>query len=276
MYTKTIKINDKEYTVNCFEENGKTVVELPEELKKLDGYGTALKPAFETIVLCRKPRGKETFVDCALNYGTGSLNVDSTRIQTDDDLSGGGYSENYNGSSFLAYGGKLEYKQPLGRFPANLGLICDCECEPCECDYQTIGDSARFFYTAKSSRKERNLGLDHLEITKSEDISGGGGINHPKADAYQARKTDRLNNHPTVKPIKLIEYLATMLKPPIDDSSILIPFSGSGSEIIGAMFAGWNNITGIEIDSEYVGIADERIKYWSKFDSYEKAMKNDR
>src|SRR5690554_6914600 len=106
MYTKSIKIKEKEYTVNRFEEIDKTIVELPDELKKLDGYGTALKPAFEPIVLCRKPRGKETFVDCALNYGTGALNVDGTRIETNDNLNGGGYSKNYQTSSFLKYGGK--------------------------------------------------------------------------------------------------------------------------------------------------------------------------
>lgn len=267
-----------------------------------NGYLTSLKPAFEPVVLCRKPRGKETFVDCALNYGTGALNVDGTRIQTTDKLGGGGYSTPMNEGWDRPYRHddnkqlelkeklleRVELAETLGRFPANLGLICDCECEPCECIEKELdnnsgyllpawnkkeknerhednslvygkynqlennpnihnnkgGGASRFFYTAKSSRKERNLGLD------------------------------KLNNHPTVKPIKLIEYLATMLKPPVDDSSILIPFSGSGSEIIGAMFAGWNNITGIEIDSDYVAIADERIKYWSKFDSYDAAMKS--
>lgn len=262
MYTKTIKINDKEYTVNCFEENGKTVVELPEELKKLDGYGTALKPAFEPIVLCRKPRGKETFVDCALNYGTGSLNVDGSRIGND-------ILNNASASSI--YGNKIikndNINTVIGRFPANLGLICDCEKEPCECDYQTIGDSSRFFYTAKSSRKERNLGLDHLPTVLA------GGMSARQDGSLDGHVVYAKNNHPTVKPIKLIEYLATMLKPPIDDSSILIPFSGSGSEIIGAMFAGWNVINAIEIDENYCNIAKHRVDYWKQFSTYADGLK---
>lgn len=232
-----------------------------------NGYLTSLKPAFEPIVLCRKPRGKETFVDCALNYGTGALNVDGTRIETNDNLNGGGYSKNYQTSSFLKYGGKLEYEQPIGRFPANLGLICDCECEPCECNYQTIGDSARFFYTAKSSRKERNLGLDHLPTVLA------GGMSARQDGSLDGHVVYAKNNHPTVKPIKLIEYLATMLKPPIENSSILIPFSGSGSEIIGAMFAGWNIINAIEIDENYCNIAKSRVDYWKQFSTYTDGLK---
>jgi DNA modification methylase len=259
-----------------------------------NGYLTSLKPAFEPIVLCRKPRGKETFVDCALNYGTGALNVDGSRIGTNGrplltldakQTNNNAYSGRMDGS--LQGGSKYLGETTLGRFPANLGLICDCEKEPCECIEKELdnnsgyllpawnkkeknerhednslvygkynqlennpnihnnkgGGASRFFYTAKSSRKERNLGLDTQ------------------------------NNHPTVKPIKLIEYLATMLKPPIDDSSILIPFSGSGSEIIGAMFAGWNVINAIEIDENYCNIAKHRVDYWKQFSTYADGLK---
>lgn len=232
-----------------------------------NSYGTALKPAFEPIVLCRKPRGKETFVDCALNYGSGSLNVDGTRIGNDliQTMPKNHFDSPQSNLGKTGYSG-TDGNYHLGRFPANLGLICDCECEPCECDYKTIGDSSRFFYTAKSSRKERNLGLDHLP--DNTDIR----INAPR-NSEDEKYSETKNNHPTVKPIKLIEYLATMIKPPIENSSILIPFSGSGSEIIGAMLAGWNNITGIEIDESYCNIANNRVDYWKQFDSYEKAMK---
>jgi DNA modification methylase len=262
--------------------------------QKWNGYKTALKPAFEPIVLCRKPRGKETFVDCVLNYGTGALNVDGSRIGTNGrplltldakQTNNNAYSGRMDGS--LQGGSKYLGETTLGRFPANLGLICDCEKEPCECIEKELdnnsgyllpawnkkeknerhednslvygkynqlennpnihnnkgGGASRFFYTAKSSRKERNLGLDQQ------------------------------NNHPTVKPIKLIEYLATMLKPPVD-SSILIPFSGSGSEIIGAMFAGWNVINAIEIDENYCNIAKHRVNYWKQFSTYADGLKD--
>jgi len=57
-----------------------------------------------------------------LKWGVGGINIDGCRVGTEDNLNGGGYSKNFQGSSFLAYGGKLEYQQPIGRFPANLIL----------------------------------------------------------------------------------------------------------------------------------------------------------
>src|SRR5690606_35139080 len=117
-------------------------------------------PAFEPIVLCRKPRGKETFVDCALNYGSGALNVDGTRIETNDNLNGGGYSGNTDKLVKELYGeyNKLkpdDFKQPLGRFPANLGLICDCEKEPCECIEKELDNNSGYLLPAWN-KKEKN------------------------------------------------------------------------------------------------------------------------
>lgn len=90
------------------------------------------------------------------------------------------------------------------------------------------GGASRFFYCAKASRSERGEG----------------------------------NTHPTVKPIKLAEYLARLILPPERDSPrrLLVPFSGSGSEMIGARKAGWDEITGIELSAEYAGIATARMK----------------
>lgn len=85
------------------------------------GWGTALKPANEPIVVARKPLEKGfTVAQNVLKWGTGALNIDGSRIETTDNLNGGGYSKNFDGSSFLKYGGKLEYQQPAGRWPANI------------------------------------------------------------------------------------------------------------------------------------------------------------
>jgi len=95
----------------------------------------------------------------------------------------------------------------------------------------------RFFYCAKASRVERDKGL--LEGQRS--------------------------GHPTIKPLKLCIYLSKLIKPPdeyLDDAKLLVPFAGSGSEMIGAFLAGWRNITGIELEQEYVDIARARIKWW--------------
>ena len=66
---------------------------------------------------------------------------------------------------------------------------------------------------------------------------------------------------PTVKPLSLTKYLATLIKPPTG-GRLLVPFSGSGSEMIGALQAGWEFVEGVELTEEYIPIAEARIKYW--------------
>ena len=105
-----------------------------------------------------------------------------------------------------------------------------------------------------------------MEELSGESLSGGGGTKSEKADAYQARKTDRRNPHPTLKPLDLTRYLATLLLPPdlFAPRRIFIPFAGVGSEMIGAILAGWEEVTGVELTDEYIPIAEARIEHWSK------------
>ena len=74
------------------------------------------------------------------------------------------------------------------------------------------------------------------------------------------------NPHPTVKPLKLTQWLATLLLPPdvYAPRRLLVPFSGSGSEMIGAHLAGWEIVLGVEMSQEYADIAEARIKHWCK------------
>ena len=83
---------------------------------------------------------------------------------------------------------------------------------------------------------------------------------------YQRGETTRRNIHPTIKPISLSRYLATLLLPPAayGPRRLLIPFAGAGSEAIGAMLAGWEDITGVELESDHVAIANARIAYWKQ------------
>ena len=126
-------------------------------------------------------------------------------------------------------------------------------------DWASKGDSgsaSRFFYTAKASKSERNAGLEGFE----EQITNDG----RKTDidnAFQRGITERKNHHPTVKPLSLTKYLATLIKPPTG-GRLLVPFSGSGSEMIGALQAGWEYVEGVELTEEYIPIAEARIKYW--------------
>jgi len=127
------------------------------------------------------------------------------------------------------------------------------------------GSAARFFYTAKSSRAERNAGLEGFDTKQS--VGGGGGIGDYLEDVnsasgkYGSEKAPSANHHPTVKPLSLTKYLANLIKPPTG-GRLLVPFSGSGSEMIGALQAGWEYVEGVELTEEYIPIAEARIKYW--------------
>lgn len=75
------------------------------------------------------------------------------------------------------------------------------------------------------------------------------------------------NEHPTLKPIDLITQVSTLLLPPKMSEKprkLFVPFSGSGSEMIGALLAGWDDVTGIEQSSEYIEIAKKRIAWWTR------------
>ena len=131
--------------------------------------------------------------------------------------------------------------------------------------YPGSGSASRFFYTAKASKSERNAGLEGFDTKQSK--GGGGGIGDYLEDVNSAsgkfgsEKAPAANHHPTVKPLSLTKYLATLIKPPTG-GRLLVPFSGSGSEMIGALQAGWEYVEGVELTEEYIPIAEARIKYW--------------
>ena len=118
-------------------------------------------------------------------------------------------------------------------------------------------------YQAKASRSERDAGLDEMPKKFTATMNDGiGAREHNPSHA----STWVHNHHPTVKPIKLTEWLATLLLPPsaYAPRRILIPFSGSGSEMIGAHKGGWEEIIGIEQEAEYVALAEARIAHHCK------------
>jgi hypothetical protein len=122
------------------------------------------------------------------------------------------------------------------------------------------GGASRFLYCAKASREERELGCDAIphksaaEVTGSKD--GQARLDSPRTGA--GRTGGARNGHPTVKPVDLMRYLARLIMPP-SPGKLLVPFAGSGSEMIGALLAGWSDVTGIEREAEYVAIARARV-----------------
>jgi site-specific DNA-methyltransferase (adenine-specific) len=127
------------------------------------------------------------------------------------------------------------------------------------------GGASRFFYCSKANMAERNVGLDGFESqVKSLDYRKPTG--DPLVGRIHGCGIPRKNHHPTVKPIDICRYLATLLLPPmsVKPRRILVPFSGSGSEMIGCMLAGWDEIVGVEqdVDHGYVKIAEARLDWW--------------
>jgi site-specific DNA-methyltransferase (adenine-specific) len=124
---------------------------------------------------------------------------------------------------------------------------------------------SRFFFSSKVSTKEREAGCEHLPKKSSQEINGreedSAGQNNPRAGASAGRTGGAHNHHPTLKPIGLTTWLARLIAPP-RPGAILVPFAGSGSEMIGCLKAGWGAVLGIERESEYVEIARARLKYW--------------
>lgn len=106
-----------------------------DEAKEWDGWGTALKPAHEPIIVVRKPLSEKTVAANVLKWGTGAINIDGCRVSTDDNLNGGAYAEegsdreSYQDWRFKRKGGAGEYRQPIGRFPANLILSHSPDCK---------------------------------------------------------------------------------------------------------------------------------------------------
>lgn len=243
-----IGVHKNQYGMSTFEENlgrsrqepGIRKSEEPtrEEAKRWQGYGTALKPAYEPIVLARKPL-EGTIADNVRKWGTGGINIDGCRIGSSKKVSGGsGHDLN------------------IGRWPAN--LVLDEEAS-CMIDDQSVntGGASRFFYVAKPGTAERELGLDligQLDDSVTDRKEGSSGQNNGRAGIAGA---SRVNMHPTVKPVALMRWLIRLVTPP-GDPTILDPFLGSGTTGMAAAAEGVSFV-GIEAEEESAETARKRI-----------------
>ena len=216
------------------------------------GWGTALKPANEPIVLARKPI-EGTVAQNIEKWSCGGLNINECRIallNNEPDLRSitNAKMACNNKSWVLANKGNkiIEVYNKEGRWPANVIFDEDAA--------EMLGEPSRFFYCAKASKSERNAGLEGMPEKKCPKFDGG---NFIRGNNNNAKETKNENFHPTVKPIKLMEYLCKLITPP--NGTILDPFMGSGSTGLAAKNLGFNFI-GIEKDAEYFEIAKKRIE----------------
>jgi site-specific DNA-methyltransferase (adenine-specific) len=218
--------------------------------RQWSGWGTALKPAHEPICMARKPL-IGTVAANVLAHGTGAINVDGCRVKRED-----GDRTQYGRDKFLPHAnttpslGAFKEVTPYelhnaGRWPAN--FIHDGSDEATA----GLGEAARFFYTPKAGREDREEGCDEHELVRRTD--GRESEHHTP----NLRTTERRNHHPTVKPTDLMRYLCRMVTPP--GGTVLDPFTGSGSTGRGAVLEGFDFI-GCELSPEYAEIARARIR----------------
>ena len=269
--------------------------------KQWEGWGTALKPAYEPILCVRKPL-EGNVANNVLLHGTGAINIDASRIPTTaedrkrmEEMSAGFVGRQWGDPHLVNYGYEdsmatktLSVPHQAGRFPANviLGHHPDCvpvgaedvevwDCHPdCpvrsldeqsgilksgkpgirgargavnsgatygaesrpvgnpETGFGDMGGASRFFYCAKASKSERSIGLDEGTV----------------------------NMHPTVKPIKLMDYLVNLVTPP--GGVVLDPYCGSGTTMLAAVNGGFTGL-GIDRDDDgtYLEIAAQRVAH---------------
>ena len=244
---------------------------------KWQGWGTALKPALEPIVMARKPLDG-TVANNVLKHGVGGINIDGCRVgdehfKIEDDT--------YDNGNNVAFGNvKRTPKEYDGRFPANFihdgsddvvklfpnigasyrlgnrdsrnAMFDFGENDKTNQGYSDSGSAARFFYTAKASQTERNFGLSQFE----EDVTTDGRTK-PIDNAFNRGETKRKNIHPTVKPIDLMRYLVRLVTP--KGGLCLDPYMGSGTTAVACKAEKFDYI-GCELDDEYIKIAEARIK----------------
>jgi site-specific DNA-methyltransferase (adenine-specific) len=191
------------------------------------GWGTGLKPAYEPILLARRPLDG-TVADNAARHRTGVLHIDACRTD--------GH-----------------------RWPPNLLLDHhqDCREQTCVegCPIGELGPRARFFYSPKPNRRERDAGCDQLPRRTIQTFKIG------RDDELRAERTGTLNIHPTVKPLELMRWLIRLLAPA--GAVVLDPFTGSGTTGVAAVLED-TRFLGFERDEQYIQIAQARIKHHSE------------
>ena len=256
------------------------------EGRKWDGWGTHLKPAHEPIVMARKPISEKSIADNVLKHGTGGINIDGCRIEGNDakypdtnpdfrDVAkkamaqGGQDKLNFNqitgakrkttvrksrddgnvwtddNSGMKQEDNHFADADPRGRYPANVmhGGLQE--------------DWARYYYCPKTSKSERNQGLDDFPI-KEKVFNGKSSTPSKDMKGVEQKFTTEpsANVHPTVKPVELMRYLCRLVTP--KGGVVLDPFMGSGSTGMAAKDEGFDFI-GIEKDEEYFKICESRI-----------------
>jgi len=209
-----------------------------DQAKQWEGWNTNLKPAYEPIIMARKPLDG-TVVNNVLKHGVGGLNIDACRVGSEQRHN----PSNFNKPNKTACAYMTQGRETQGRYPANIILDGSDSVEAL-----FSNEAQRFFYHAKASKADRDEGIVHLSETE-----GVGALRDGDRPAF-----NKGNPHPTVKPTQLMRYLVKLVTP--QGGTVLDPFMGSGSTGKACMLEGFNFV-GMELSEEYVKIAEARIEH---------------
>ena len=235
-----------------------------DEAQRWDGWGTALKPAIEPIILARKPL-VGTVANNVLAHGVGGLNIDACRVGTDDNTArpnGVTAIWQEDGTAKAGIGGG----SPAGRFPANVLLD---EHAAKEMDEQS-GHLKPHGWAAKTRKDQESpssYSMPAMADTPHYRDEGGASRYFP-VFKYQAKAPKKERpvieredgtkiQHPTVKPLALLEWLVELITPP--GGVVLDPFAGSGTTLQAALNKGFTPI-GIEQDADYIKLIEKRLE----------------
>jgi site-specific DNA-methyltransferase (adenine-specific) len=276
---------------------------ITEEAQRWQGWGTALKPAHEPIVVARKPL-IGTVAENVLEHSTGAMNIDGCRINHDDPMITRKDFDSNTGDIFTRAKGNEAGPSPNGRWPANVildeeaGAMLDEQSGDLksvkskrgvgfndsdvfgtgdssfdtERGFNDNGGASRFFYCPKASRSERNKGCEDLEeqtIGRHQSSLDGGKM---LTGSGNERSNKKKNFHPTVKPVDLMRYLCRLVTPP--GGIVLDPFMGSGTTGVAAKLERFEFI-GIEREEEYVEIARLRVESYLDYDLIKEVAPDD-
>ncbi|WP_372395211.1 DNA methyltransferase (plasmid) [Azospirillum sp. HJ39] len=255
-----------------------------EAARQWEGWGTALKPAFEPIIVARKPL-IGTVAGNVLAHGCGALNIDACRIATTDKLGGGAEKQTTadqkgndgwvrpwmeDGQSREAHAQRVQANvqkaEALGRWPANVIHDGSDEVEGAFAAFGTKTSGTGAIKRTSAGDNEGNRGAAYGAESRPEGTPmvcyGDSGSASRFFYCAKANKADRAGSkHPTVKPIALMRYLCRLATPP--GGTVLDPFAGSGSTLQAALEEGFNAV-GIEREAEFVADIERRMTLFSK------------
>jgi site-specific DNA-methyltransferase (adenine-specific) len=264
--------------------------------KKFDGYGTALKPSYEPILLCRKPLEKGlTIAENVVKWGTGGININGCRIELqefgEDSRLGGKGTWKTENAGWVVDGttNRIDVgSSELGRFPANLILDDSDEVKEAFSIYsetksgkgineqEAYNSGTSMFFNGITTKNNQYGDFGNVSRffycakADKEDRNEGLSGFEEKMTSHDGRETlienpfqrnlssINKNTHPTVKPLNLMRYLVRLITPP--DGIVLDPFAGSGSTGKASILEGFDFI-GSDMEEEYVDISNARIQH---------------